>query len=100
LCTSEIAANAIRHSDFARLGGTISVRTRVRYDLQLRIEVQDDGGDWTARPATRTGRAAWTSPPGSNAPSGRQSASRVCRLADILGEPPVGLAAASEPHFA
>ena len=48
LCASELAANAVLHSNSARPGGTITVHTAISYDDHVRIEMRDDGGPWTA----------------------------------------------------
>ena len=48
LCLSELAANAVRHSDSRRPGGTFTVRIESRPGAHLRIEVEDDGGPWLA----------------------------------------------------
>jgi anti-sigma regulatory factor (Ser/Thr protein kinase) len=57
LCLSELASNAVLHSDSARLGGTFRVRITARSGL-LRVEVDDDGGRWRAdtRPDGQSGR--------------------------------------------
>lgn len=49
LALSELAANAVRHSDSRLPGGTFTVRAMVGADL-VRIEVADQGGLWSARP--------------------------------------------------
>lgn len=50
LCLSELAANAIRHSRSARPGGQFTVRVS-RLPGRLRVEVTDEGGPWSPRPA-------------------------------------------------
>lgn len=51
LCLSEIATNALQHSNSARPGGTFSVRAGFRRG-RLRVEVEDEGGRWEPRPAS------------------------------------------------
>jgi serine/threonine-protein kinase RsbW len=46
LCLSEMAANAILHSDSRKPGGHFTVRAEVHGD-RLRVEVHDQGGPWT-----------------------------------------------------
>ena len=46
LCLSELATNAIQHSNSARLGGTFTVRITLTPG-RARIEVHDQGGPWT-----------------------------------------------------
>jgi len=46
LICSELATNAILHSDSARPGGTFTVRAEVREDDYLWVEVEDQGGRW------------------------------------------------------
>ena len=48
LCASELAANAVVHSDSARPGGVITVRVAVRVGCHVHIEVSDSGGPWSA----------------------------------------------------
>ena len=77
LCLSELAANAVLHSDSRRPGGTFTVRIESCPGAYIRIEVEDDGGPWLApAPDPGSGRgldivgvlaAEWgaaTSPPG------------------------------------
>src|ERR1017187_8273663 len=45
LCLSEMAANAILHSNSRKPGGHFTVRAEM-HDDHLRVEVQDDGGPW------------------------------------------------------
>jgi serine/threonine-protein kinase RsbW len=49
LCLSELASNAIRHSNSARPGGRFTVRI-IPAPGRLRVEVQDQGGPWTPDP--------------------------------------------------
>jgi serine/threonine-protein kinase RsbW len=49
LCLSELAANAVLHSDSRRPGGTFTVRIESCPGAHIRIEVNDDGGPWLAR---------------------------------------------------
>ena len=77
LCLSELAANAVLHSDSRRPGGTFTVRIESCPGAHIRLEVEDDGGPWLApAPDPGSGRgfdiigvlaAEWgaaTSPPG------------------------------------
>jgi anti-sigma regulatory factor (Ser/Thr protein kinase) len=54
LCASELAGNAVLHSNTRKPGGTFSVRAEVSPDEYVRIEVMDDGGHWRER-ASQTG---------------------------------------------
>ncbi len=47
LCLSELAANAAIHSRSARPGGHFTVRAVVGFEGRLRVEVSDEGGQWT-----------------------------------------------------
>jgi serine/threonine-protein kinase RsbW len=49
LCVSEMAANAILHSNSRKPGGQFTVRAEIYPGDRLRIEVHDQGGSW-ARP--------------------------------------------------
>ncbi|MDX6393417.1 MAG: hypothetical protein QOJ73_4480 [Streptosporangiaceae bacterium] len=51
LCVSEMAANAILHSNSRKPGGQFTVRAEIYPGDRLRIEVHDQGGLW-ARPIT------------------------------------------------
>lgn len=46
LCLSEMAANATLHSDSGKAGGKLTVHVQVHGNDYVRIEVDDDGGDW------------------------------------------------------
>lgn len=48
LVCSELATNAIMHSDSGRLGGQFTVRLAIRPDI-IRLEVLDEGGPWLGR---------------------------------------------------
>jgi anti-sigma regulatory factor (Ser/Thr protein kinase) len=48
LCLSELAANAVLHSNSGRPGGTFTVRIGSRPGAHVHIEVEDDGGPWLA----------------------------------------------------
>lgn len=48
LCLSELAANAVLHSDSRRPGGTFTVRIQTCPGAHVLIEVEDDGGPWLA----------------------------------------------------
>lgn len=45
LCLSEMAANAILHSNSRKPGGHFTVRAEIHGD-RLRVEVHDEGGPW------------------------------------------------------
>src|SRR5215472_14957307 len=45
LAASELAANAVCHSDSGRQGGTFTIRVAVRSE-RVRVEVADAGGPW------------------------------------------------------
>jgi serine/threonine-protein kinase RsbW len=45
-CASELAANAVRHSQSRLAGGTFIVRTEIYPGDYIWIEVEDDGGAW------------------------------------------------------
>jgi len=46
LCASELATNAVLHSDSRRSGGKFTVRAEVIPRRYARIEVEDNGGPW------------------------------------------------------
>jgi anti-sigma regulatory factor (Ser/Thr protein kinase) len=46
LCLSEIAANAVTHSNSRRPDGLFTVRATVRPGDRVRVEVEDQGGPW------------------------------------------------------
>jgi anti-sigma regulatory factor (Ser/Thr protein kinase) len=46
LCASELAANAVLHSDSATPGGEFTVRVKVSPGDYAWIEVEDNGGPW------------------------------------------------------
>jgi serine/threonine-protein kinase RsbW len=48
LCLSELATNAVLHSNSRRPGGTFTVRIGSRPGADIRLEVEDDGGPWLA----------------------------------------------------
>jgi anti-sigma regulatory factor (Ser/Thr protein kinase) len=57
LCLSELAANAVLHSDSGRPGGTFTVRVESFPGAHIRIEVEDGGGPWLApAPTPGSGR--------------------------------------------
>jgi hypothetical protein len=47
LCLSELAANAAIHSRSARPGGHFTVRAEIGPAGRVRVEVSDEGGQWT-----------------------------------------------------
>jgi anti-sigma regulatory factor (Ser/Thr protein kinase) len=47
-CLSELAANAVLHSNSRRPGGYFAVRARLHPGM-LRVEVEDEGGPWESR---------------------------------------------------
>lgn len=48
LAASELAANAVSHSDSGLRGGTFTIRVAIGPDL-VRVEVDDAGGPWRSR---------------------------------------------------
>jgi len=46
LCLSELAANAVTHSNSRNPGGLFTVRAAVRHGDSVRVEVEDQGGPW------------------------------------------------------
>jgi serine/threonine-protein kinase RsbW len=55
LCASELAANAILHSDSGKGGGTFTVLTEVSPGESVLLKVEDDGGPWLERSREPTG---------------------------------------------
>ena len=49
LCVSEVATNAVIHSNSRRVGGRFTVSAHRTGDGHLRIEVEDQGGRWMER---------------------------------------------------
>jgi serine/threonine-protein kinase RsbW len=49
LCLSEVATNAVIHSNSRRVGGRFTVSAHRTGDGHLRIEVEDQGGRWMER---------------------------------------------------
>lgn len=49
LCASELAANAVLHSDTGQTGGTFTVRAELSPEEYVAVEVEDDGGRWIER---------------------------------------------------
>ena len=47
LCASELATNAVLHSNSRLPGGTFTVRAAISPGHHVRIEVEDNGGPWT-----------------------------------------------------
>jgi serine/threonine-protein kinase RsbW len=56
LCISELAANAVLHSDSREPGGKFTVRTRIQPGIWVQVEVDDSGGAWSGLP-DEAGRA-------------------------------------------
>jgi anti-sigma regulatory factor (Ser/Thr protein kinase) len=52
---SELAANAVLHSATARPGGRFTVRAEVWESHYAWLEVEDQGGPWTARDSSAPG---------------------------------------------
>jgi hypothetical protein len=50
LCVSELAANAVTHSNSRFVGGRFTVAAERYSDGRFRIKVLDDGGRWIERP--------------------------------------------------
>jgi serine/threonine-protein kinase RsbW len=50
LCLSELASNAVLHSESRRPGGTFTVRAEIAPGDHVRVEVQDQGGPWREHP--------------------------------------------------
>jgi serine/threonine-protein kinase RsbW len=46
LCLSELAANAVTHSNSRGPGGQFTIRASVRQGNRVRVEVEDQGGPW------------------------------------------------------
>ena len=59
LCASELAANAALHSKARLPGGTFTVRAEISPGHYVRMEVEDDGGPWTAKITDSTGHHGW-----------------------------------------
>jgi serine/threonine-protein kinase RsbW len=55
LCLSELAANAVIHSNSRKSGGRFTVRAEIRPGDRVRVEVEDQGGSWT-QPACADGQ--------------------------------------------
>jgi two-component sensor histidine kinase len=49
LCLSEVATNAVVHSNSRGAGGRFTVSAQLHGDGALRIEVEDQGGRWVER---------------------------------------------------
>jgi anti-sigma regulatory factor (Ser/Thr protein kinase) len=47
ICASELAANAVRHSESGQPGGRFTVRADLRPGCWVRIEIKDQGGPWS-----------------------------------------------------
>ena len=46
LCLSELAANAVTHSNSREPGGQFTIRASVQHRNRVRVEVEDGGGPW------------------------------------------------------
>jgi anti-sigma regulatory factor (Ser/Thr protein kinase) len=55
LCLSELAANAVTHSNSREPGGLFTIRASVRHRDHVRVEVKDQGGPWV-QPASTDGQ--------------------------------------------
>ena len=55
LCASELAANAVLHSNSRHPGGTFTVHAEISAGHHVRIEVADNGGPWTSDTTGSTG---------------------------------------------
>ena len=51
LCVSELATNAVLHSNSRSPGGSFTVRATLRPGDHVLIEVEDDGGPWAPKPS-------------------------------------------------
>jgi serine/threonine-protein kinase RsbW len=49
LCLSEVATNAVIHSDSGRADGRFTVSAEVHGDGCVRVEIEDEGGRWVVR---------------------------------------------------
>jgi hypothetical protein len=49
LCVSELAGNAVLHSNSKTPGGTFTVRAEIHHGDYVWVEVEDDGGPWQDR---------------------------------------------------
>ena len=47
LCLSELASNAVLHSNSGKPGGTFVVRADIRQGSCLHVEISDQGGPWS-----------------------------------------------------
>jgi serine/threonine-protein kinase RsbW len=54
LCASELVTNAVLYSDSRLPGATFTVRAEIHPGDCVRIEVEDDGGPWTAHQPGRS----------------------------------------------
>ncbi|HEV2372178.1 MAG TPA: ATP-binding protein [Streptosporangiaceae bacterium] len=50
LCVSELATNAVTHSNSSRPGGTFTIWAQIWPGEGFRVEVIDDGGPWLGPP--------------------------------------------------
>jgi serine/threonine-protein kinase RsbW len=55
LCASELAANAVLHSNSRLPGGTFTLRAEASPGHYARIEVEDNGSPWTPTTTNSTG---------------------------------------------
>ena len=56
LCVSELAANAVLHSNSGKPGGTYTVRAEGCPGASVCIEVEDDGGPWIGKTSPQSGQ--------------------------------------------
>ena len=49
LCASELAANAILHSDSGKADGTFTILAEISPGESVLLKVEDDGGPWLER---------------------------------------------------
>jgi anti-sigma regulatory factor (Ser/Thr protein kinase) len=67
LICSELASNAVQHSASARPGGQFTVRAEVRERDYAWVEVEDEGGRWTAENSGRRPEPRTDKKPGASA---------------------------------
>ena len=91
LCVSELATNAVLHSNSRQPGGSFTVRAAMRAGDRLRIEVTDQGGPWAPYPDHDAGHGRGLLIVGRLAAdwgiTGDGLASRTAAVAELLGVP-------------